>query len=366
MESFHPFPLYPMQSFHSNFYIIHAYIILIFHQSQCGKTWPISEDAATVGTGSLSHSQPLRVSLPEGPPQGAPSPGVTSITIGKPTLPIGLNFQSTAAKSRSQEKTTSPFTPTSGHTLGGGPSSGIASRVNTPQGSQEQTSLGEPVVQSTGHSSHSERVVGNKDALQLYNQPRSASQEIHSSQASAQKVRADQLSRRPLHDKHQPLHGPNQSHPSNLPIRDSSEMASPTRGSPQPLPRQGLPPQRKEQLSPSNPPSQSSPSPSDDTSSDSEYEDAQPNDDQYDNQLQIGVDDDIHKQAASVIKQVSGSRHQIKTDVQRPYDPNLICPMCMKKFRIGEIQKFKRHVNTCDGTDDDLGVDTNDDVGVII
>ena len=36
---------------------------------------------------------------------------------------------------------------------------------------------------------------------------------------------------------------------------------------------------------------------------------------------------------------------------QRPYDPNLICPMCMRQFRFGDIQKFKRHVNTCDGTD---------------
>ena len=57
-----------------------------------------------------------------------------------------------------------------------------------------------------------------------------------------------------------------------------------------------------------------------------------------------------------MIKQVSGGRHQIKTDIQHPYDPNLICPMCIKKFRIGEKQKFKRHVNTCDGTDDDAGV----------
>ena len=27
-----------------------------------------------------------------------------------------------------------------------------------------------------------------------------------------------------------------------------------------------------------------------------------------------------------------------------PYDPNLVCPKCGKRYRIGEIQKFKRHV----------------------
>ena len=30
-----------------------------------------------------------------------------------------------------------------------------------------------------------------------------------------------------------------------------------------------------------------------------------------------------------------------------PFDPNLSCPVCRKTFRMGEIQKFKRHVETC-------------------
>ena len=33
-----------------------------------------------------------------------------------------------------------------------------------------------------------------------------------------------------------------------------------------------------------------------------------------------------------------------------PLDPNLVCPLCDKMFRIGEIQKFRRHVDTCTGT----------------
>ena len=71
----------------------------------------------------------------------------------------------------------------------------------------------------------------------------------------------------------------------------------------------------------------------------------------FQNRLQDKVDDDIEREASEVMQQVSGGRRHITTDRQRPFDPNLVCPMCMKQFRIGEIQKFKHHVNTCDGTD---------------
>ena len=85
------------------------------------------------------------------------------------------------------------------------------------------------------------------------------------------------------------------------------------------------------------------------------------NDDRYANQfenpLQRELDDEIHQSAAQVIQEVSGGRQEDPENTNRPFDPNLICPMCMKKFRIGEIQFFKRHVNTCDGTDDEPGYD---------
>lgn len=84
-------------------------------------------------------------------------------------------------------------------------------------------------------------------------------------------------------------------------------------------------------------------------------EDHQGEDDEdlrFQNRLQNLVDDEIHQEASEVMQQVSGGRRHIVTDRQRPFDPNLVCPMCMKQFRIGEIQKFKHHVNTCDGTDD--------------
>ena len=74
---------------------------------------------------------------------------------------------------------------------------------------------------------------------------------------------------------------------------------------------------------------------------------------QFENPLQRKLDDEIQQCAAKVIREVSGNQGEDLENNARPFDPNLICPMCMKKFRIGEIQFFKRHVNTCDGTDDE-------------
>ena len=44
-----------------------------------------------------------------------------------------------------------------------------------------------------------------------------------------------------------------------------------------------------------------------------------------------------------------GHEQQVKkvTDVHMPIDTNLICPICRKQFRIGEIQKYKKHVDKC-------------------
>ena len=55
------------------------------------------------------------------------------------------------------------------------------------------------------------------------------------------------------------------------------------------------------------------------------------------------VTKEIEQRANEVIEQASADR-DVKTDMHRPLDPNLVCPMCNKKFRIGEIQKFKKHV----------------------
>ena len=44
-----------------------------------------------------------------------------------------------------------------------------------------------------------------------------------------------------------------------------------------------------------------------------------------------------------------GHERQVRkvTDVHMPFDTNLICPICRKQFRIGEIQKYKKHVDKC-------------------
>ena len=297
----------------------------------------MSEDAQTAGSGSFANSQPLRASVPQEPaPQGELKPGVTTVTTGKPPPSHQLHLQNTSARPQSQKiAAVSPMTPPSGHSVGGHPISGPAGLVPTnPEESTEQ---------STGHS---ERVIGAKE-LHGQRRPLSFPQNAPSSTTAAVDPK---LLRRALHESQPQLHQ-GQSHTSNLPHRGSKEITSPTMGSPQHLARQGIQSQVKKQP----PPTINA------ASSDSEGDTQPGDDDEYGNELQRGVDHDIHKQAAAVIREVSGDRHRMKTDVQRPYDPNLMCPMCMKKFRIGEIQKFKRHVNTCDGTDDDIGAGAIDD-----
>ena len=67
----------------------------------------------------------------------------------------------------------------------------------------------------------------------------------------------------------------------------------------------------------------------------------------FENQLQRGIDEDI-SELASDLTGDAGVRQM--TNVNAPFDPNLVCPMCMKPFRIGEIQKFKKHVFHCKGS----------------
>ena len=70
------------------------------------------------------------------------------------------------------------------------------------------------------------------------------------------------------------------------------------------------------------------------------------------NTLEKGIDGDIRRAARNIKKQIAGQESQAgaKGGVQAPLDPNLICPSCGLQFRIGEIQKFKRHASTCVGT----------------
>ena len=71
------------------------------------------------------------------------------------------------------------------------------------------------------------------------------------------------------------------------------------------------------------------------------------------NTLEKGIDRDIRRAASNVKKEIGGqgaSAGAKGRSGMAPYDPNLVCPSCGEKFRIGEIQKFKRHASTCTGT----------------
>ena len=64
-------------------------------------------------------------------------------------------------------------------------------------------------------------------------------------------------------------------------------------------------------------------------------------------QLHKDIDEEIHRFAEHVNEQVNPDFNRQVTQVQLPLDPNLICPICHKNFRIGQIQKFKKHVDSC-------------------
>ena len=72
--------------------------------------------------------------------------------------------------------------------------------------------------------------------------------------------------------------------------------------------------------------------------------------DQHSNKLSTNINDDIGNVAAEVREQVSGSRERTVTNTESPFDPNLVCPMCNKAFRIGQIQRFRAHVKSCEGS----------------
>ena len=53
---------------------------------------------------------------------------------------------------------------------------------------------------------------------------------------------------------------------------------------------------------------------------------------------QASLDDELEE---------SGENLEANLEDDRPYDPNLVCPKCGKQFRVGEIQKVKRHILKC-------------------
>ena len=67
------------------------------------------------------------------------------------------------------------------------------------------------------------------------------------------------------------------------------------------------------------------------------------------NRLVKKIDEEIGDMAAVVKREVSTDNVHKMTIQHSPFDPNLVCPMCGKKHRLGEIQKFRVHVDGCEG-----------------
>ena len=63
------------------------------------------------------------------------------------------------------------------------------------------------------------------------------------------------------------------------------------------------------------------------------------------NELIKNIDDDIAEAAASMEKKVIDS--SLESDDARPLDSNLICPLCGRQYRIGQIQHYRHHVDNC-------------------
>ena len=68
------------------------------------------------------------------------------------------------------------------------------------------------------------------------------------------------------------------------------------------------------------------------------------------NALIQGISTEIHTVAANIAKQVERNPELESLSPQAPFDPNLICPLCRWQFRIGEIQKYRKHVKSCKTT----------------
>ena len=69
-------------------------------------------------------------------------------------------------------------------------------------------------------------------------------------------------------------------------------------------------------------------------------------DDIPENPLLEGVDQDILYYTEEAHKLTRPPKDTKELDIQDslPYDPNLVCPKCGKRYRIGQIQRFKCHV----------------------
>lgn len=66
-----------------------------------------------------------------------------------------------------------------------------------------------------------------------------------------------------------------------------------------------------------------------------------------DNRLEMGLDREIGTVADDVRELVGGDGGGQEGEEKAPYDPNLECPTCGRKFRLGQIQHFRQHAAKC-------------------
>ncbi len=67
-------------------------------------------------------------------------------------------------------------------------------------------------------------------------------------------------------------------------------------------------------------------------------------------QLDKNIDLEIHQEALKIAKQTAAENELMSVTEegdQVPFDPNLVCFKCGRQFRLGEIQKYKKHVSSC-------------------
>ena len=73
------------------------------------------------------------------------------------------------------------------------------------------------------------------------------------------------------------------------------------------------------------------------------------------NVLLQSIETDISEAAAEVRKEVFTSMSSVESTpggdepMSLPQDPNLVCPMCKRQFKIGQIQSYRAHVDSCTG-----------------
>ena len=75
--------------------------------------------------------------------------------------------------------------------------------------------------------------------------------------------------------------------------------------------------------------------------------DAKKSEDIPENELLQNIDQDIQyyaNQVRDMTKRPTTAEVDIDEHSSLPYDPNLVCHKCGKRYHIGEIQKFKRHI----------------------